>query len=149
MIYKVGDKVRIKSINWYNEQSNEDGVIDAGGVYLTPSMKEFCGRCATITENIIGNTYKIREDRGEWLWSAEMFEGLVGEDMVNSPAHYNQGEMECIDAMVGAYGREEVKTFCKINAFKYLWRLGHKDAEEQEIGKIRWYLDKYEELTKN
>lgn len=68
-------------------------------------------------------------------------------EMVNSPAHYNNGDMECIDAMIGAYGTKEVKIFCKINAFKYLWRLGHKDEEEQEIGKIKWYLNKYVELN--
>ena len=67
--------------------------------------------------------------------------------MVNSPAHYNQGNIECIDAMIGAYGEQAVKDFCKINAFKYLWRLGHKDNEAQEIGKIKWYLDKYIELN--
>ena len=67
-------------------------------------------------------------------------------EMINHPSHYNHGSMECIDAIVGAYGVEEAKIFCKINAFKYLWRLGHKDAEEQEIGKIKWYLDKYVEL---
>lgn len=69
-------------------------------------------------------------------------------EMVNHPSHYNQGSMECIDAIVGAYGIEEAKVFCKINAFKYLWRLGHKDAEQQEIGKIKWYLDKYVDLNK-
>lgn len=67
-------------------------------------------------------------------------------EMVNHPAHYAKGSVECIDAMEGAYGKDEVRIFCKINAFKYLWRLGHKDAEEQEIGKIKWYLDKYLEL---
>lgn len=70
----------------------------------------------------------------------------MGREMVNHPSHYNQGKVECIDAMVSAYGEDEVKVFCKINAFKYLWRLGDKDAEEQEIGKIKWYLDKYLEL---
>ena len=64
------------------------------------------------------------------------------------PSHYNQGSIECIDAMVSAFGKEEVATFCKINAMKYIWRLGHKDDEAQEIGKIKWYLDKYLELTK-
>ena len=62
------------------------------------------------------------------------------------PTHYNQGSIEAIDAMVSAYGKEEVSIFCKINALKYLWRLGRKDAEAQEIGKIKWYLDKYLEL---
>ena len=68
--------------------------------------------------------------------------------MVNSPEHYNAGEMECIDGMIGAFGTNEVRIFCKINAFKYLWRLGHKDDEAQEIGKIKWYLDKYLKLKR-
>ena len=67
-------------------------------------------------------------------------------EMVNHPQHYNAGSMECIDGLVGAFGKEEVAIFCKINAMKYIWRLGHKDDEAQEIGKIKWYLDKYLEL---
>ena len=67
-------------------------------------------------------------------------------EMVNHPQHYNAGSMECIDGLVGAFGNEEVAIFCKINAMKYIWRLGHKDDEAQEIGKIKWYLDKYLEL---
>lgn len=70
-------------------------------------------------------------------------------EMVNSPSHYNQGNIECIDAMVSAFGEYSTAEFCKINAFKYLWRLGHKDDEAQEIGKIKWYLDKYLELKKS
>ena len=69
-------------------------------------------------------------------------------EMVNHPSHYCQGSIECIDGMVGAFGRQDVATFCKINAMKYVWRLGHKDDEAQEIGKIKWYLDKYLELKK-
>ena len=69
-------------------------------------------------------------------------------EMVNHPSHYCQGDMECIDGIVGAFGKDEAVVFCKINAFKYLWRLGHKDDEGQEIGKIKWYLDKYIELKK-
>jgi hypothetical protein len=67
-------------------------------------------------------------------------------EMVNHPSHYNQGDIECIDAMMSAFGKEDVKAFCKLNAFKYLWRLGCKDEEIQEVGKIKWYLDKYLEL---
>ena len=62
------------------------------------------------------------------------------------PSYYNDSEISCIDGMVGAFGKDAVIEFCKINAFKYLWRLGQKDAEEQEVGKIKWYLDKYLEL---
>ena len=65
------------------------------------------------------------------------------------PSYYNDSDISCIDAMVSAFGRKEVASFCKINAIKYVWRLGHKDEEAQEIGKIKWYLDKYLELTQS
>ena len=63
------------------------------------------------------------------------------------PAHYNSGDISCIDAMIAAFGVEEVRIWCKITAFKYVWRMGKKDAEEQEVGKTKWYLDKFVELT--
>ena len=59
------------------------------------------------------------------------------------PAHYNSGDISCIDAMIAAFGVEEVRIWCKITAFKYMWRMGKKDAEEQEVGKTKWYLDAF------
>ena len=67
-------------------------------------------------------------------------------DNVNHPSHYNSGGIECIDAMVSAFGVEEVKTFCKLNAFKYLWRAELKNGDE-DIFKSKWYIDKYKELS--
>lgn len=66
-------------------------------------------------------------------------------DNINHPAHYTQGGIECIDAMVAAFGKEEVRAFCKVNAFKYLWRSEGKNKAE-DIAKARWYLDKWLEL---
>lgn len=34
MKYKVGDKVRIKSLDWYNTFKDEDGVVDCGQWYF-------------------------------------------------------------------------------------------------------------------
>lgn len=42
-------------------------------------------------------------------------------DPVNHPAHYTSGSMECIDAMVSAFGAAQVAVYAKIAAFKYLW----------------------------
>ena len=67
---------------------------------------------------------------------------------VDHPSHYNQGGIECIDAMIAAYGVEAVKNFCKCNAFKYQWRFGDKNGEE-DLKKAQWYQDKYMELDKN
>ncbi len=68
-------------------------------------------------------------------------------DNVNHPFHYTHGGIECIDAMQSAFGVEDVKTYCRINAFKYLWRSEHKNHTE-DIQKAIWYLNKYLELSK-
>lgn len=67
-------------------------------------------------------------------------------DMVNHPPHYTQGEIECIDAMIAARGKEAVATYCELAAFKYLWRLGLKDEPTKELGKIEWYAAKAKAL---
>lgn len=64
------------------------------------------------------------------------------------PSYYNDSDISCIDAMIAAKGVEKVKNFCDCCVFKYEWRLGNKDEEEQEIAKMKWYLDKYLELSK-
>lgn len=65
---------------------------------------------------------------------------------VDHPSHYNQGGIECIDAMVAAYGKEAVENFCLLNAFKYLWRNRDKNGFE-DIDKAIWYLSYVKELN--
>ena len=65
---------------------------------------------------------------------------------VNHPSHYNQGGIECWDAMEAAFGKEAVRTFCKLNAFKYVWRADSKNGLE-DINKAINYLTKFKELT--
>lgn len=65
---------------------------------------------------------------------------------VNHPAHYNRGNIECIDAMIAAFGKAEVVTFCKINAFKYLWRAENKENYKEDMEKAAWYTNKANEL---
>ena len=67
---------------------------------------------------------------------------------VDHPSHYNQGGIECIDAMISAYGKEAVENFCLLNAFKYVWRNRDKNGFE-DIDKAIWYLNKLKELIEN
>ena len=67
-------------------------------------------------------------------------------DNVNHPSHYTTGGIECIDAMIAAAGVEQVKSFCRLNAFKYIWRADKKNHLE-DIKKAVWYLNKYIELS--
>lgn len=66
-------------------------------------------------------------------------------DAVNHPTHYTQGWIECIDAMQSAFGKDELAAYCKIAAFKYLWREKNKNGTE-DIKKAMWYLNKLIEL---
>lgn len=70
----------------------------------------------------------------------------VIKDSVNHPSHYTTGGIECIDAMIAAAGVEQVKGFCRLNAFKYIWRADKKNHLE-DIKKAVWYLNKYIELS--
>lgn len=74
--------------------------------------------------------------------------GTSAEDNVNHPSHYTDGEngIECIDAMIAAYGKEAVANFCKCNVFKYTFRSGKKQPV-LSIEKAEWYLKKYMELA--
>lgn len=70
-------------------------------------------------------------------------------DNVNKPKHYNrEGAMECINEMEMIFGREAVKTFCKLNAWKYRYRAADKNGEE-DLRKSDWYLKKYKELSED
>ena len=71
------------------------------------------------------------------------------EDLVNHPPHYSSFQkdgIECIDAMISAFGKTAVAHFCLCNAFKYQWRHPSKGGM-QDIDKAQWYLNKYKELN--
>ena len=76
-------------------------------------------------------------------------------ETVEHPQHYNQGSIECIDAMIAAFGTAEVISFCKLNAFKYIWRAKENlilNAEDklntlEDLNKASWYINKTIELT--
>ena len=61
-------------------------------------------------------------------------------DPVNKPEHYRQGDIECIDAMVQVFGEEAVRTYARINAFKYQWRAPYKGKTAEDYKKALWYL---------
>ena len=62
-------------------------------------------------------------------------------DVVNHPAHYTKGGIECIDAIRAALTPEEFRGYCKGNAIKYSWRERHKGGNE-DLKKASWYLTK-------
>ena len=81
MKYKVGDKVRIKSLDWYNENKDEDGIVELSTHVFIPEMVEHCGTVVTIKdvfEDIDDNVVYYMEDIA-WDWTDEMIECKVEE----------------------------------------------------------------------
>ena len=79
-VLKVGDKVKIKSLEWYNSAQKDTysgGVKLKGNVFVT-DMLPHLGKDAIITE-IVSNgyfpNYLLDIDQGTWYWTDEMFEG--------------------------------------------------------------------------
>lgn len=63
-------------------------------------------------------------------------------DVVNHPAHYTAGKIECIDALEAATtGLSGIEAVCTANAIKYLWRWKLKNGM-QDLQKAKWYIDK-------
>ena len=77
--------MRIKSLDWYNENNDTSGILSykISGVPFTPEMAKYCGCIVTIDKikvdanSILGDRYHIKEDDGTWVWHEKMFEGLA------------------------------------------------------------------------
>ena len=76
--YKVGDSVRIKSIDWYNENKDEtDDIECSNNIWFYREMSKFCGKVMTIS-HVRTDHYTMVEDLVGY-WTDEMIEGLVNE----------------------------------------------------------------------
>ena len=79
MKYKVGDKVRVHTKEWFDKNCSKN-YIDAfehedGNNNFVSSMTEFCGQEVTIKQICFDN-YTILEDDGYWYWEDWMFEDM-------------------------------------------------------------------------
>ena len=91
MRYKVGSKVRIKSLDWYNENKDSNGNIVFSSkvphfalcvnvrTVFTKDMVKYCGKVVTI-ENVWTANYSIVEGTHRDYFTDEMIEGLVEEE---------------------------------------------------------------------
>lgn len=81
MRFKKGDRVRIKSLDWYYENRDKIDQIDCGNVCFVRNMATLCGKIVTISSVRTSlEVYRIKEDDGEFNWTDEMIERLVERD---------------------------------------------------------------------
>ena len=112
--------------------SNDDAMAALSRMYLaceSMATKLEPGQRETgwINDHGIIRTYLVAQNGGE----------------VEHPSHYQtDGGLECIEVMREVFGEDAVRTFARLNAFKYLWRAGKKDGQstEKDLAKAAYYL---------
>ena len=67
---------------------------------------------------------------------------------VDRPSHYNNGSIECIDAIKSSMSKQEFVGMLKGNAMKYLWRYDKKGKPIEDLEKSIWYINKLKQELK-
>lgn len=63
-------------------------------------------------------------------------------DLVNSPPHYADGGLECIDYIQQRLTEEEFRGYLRGNMIKYQHRLMSKGNPKMDAEKIGWYCNR-------
>lgn len=148
--YKIGDKVLIKSIDWWND--NNDNNINKSIRYVKckdwnfiSDMKKYCGKIFTIKKvhkNL--NCYKMSEDNELYSWTDEMIECKV-ED--KPQPKFNIGDI----VYSKTWQRDAVimeilpDGFYKVGEYGIGWFKSHEDQLCKE--KVELPLDKAGQIT--
>ena len=85
MKYKPGDKVRIKSLDWYKANKDENGRVMCDYIGFCKEMAKYCGAVLTImtigNQDISSNQkYFMHETDHPWGFTDDMIEGLAIEE---------------------------------------------------------------------
>lgn len=116
------------------------------GTYVYRKKDDKLGTIIDVNDHsdVIKYLVTFEEENGvsqHWYKEIDLYTVEPAEiEYVNHPKHYSDGKYECIEVMKDVFGKEAVKTFCILNAFKYTWRAGKKNGAE-DIKKATWYLD--------
>lgn len=100
--YKIGDKVLIKDLDWYNKNKDPFGDIETEHTYFRDFMSCYCGKTMTIKSisTILGGAfYRMEEDLGQYCWEDEMIENKVSSKSQN-PSMLSALERGFIDNII-------------------------------------------------
>ena len=93
MKYKVGDKVKIKSLDWYKANKCK-GFVMCDGLAFIKDMTEYCGKELTIDSIYIDHNskyeYTMKEPKIRWIFNEGMFEGLADDNSQDKMVSLNE-----------------------------------------------------------
>lgn len=108
-----------------------------------------CGQIA-FWDGVCNSSDCITNWKGPQVGRGEKVVGWDG-DKVNSPSHYNQGSIECIDYIREVLTPEGFISYCQGNVQKYLHRWRDKDEPLQDLEKahvyLGWMVETYKEMS--
>jgi len=126
--YRVGDKVIVKSLAWYDENKNKYGEVKVPCCFIR-EMREYCGKVVTI-KRVNNSSYCIE---GDYLfsWSDEMFEGPAEDTHVFIKTKDVKDLPKDFDKCVKIVGINDSVLLCS------------SDVREMEAEKLRICRDAY------
>ena len=141
--YKVGDKVRIKSIDWYNEnKSKSHGTVACGSKYFDYDMREWCGKTMTILA-AYQTYYIMQEDGTKDLWTDEMIECKVEEETktkfkVGDKITNGKATLTILTLSSEKYVVEDNFGECCILYFNSQdeWKIVEEETKPKDMGKV-------------
>lgn len=113
--YKIGQKVRVKSLDWYHHNKDSFGSVPIGDKKpkFTYAMSKYCGQVLTIDEQTeYEGEYYMIEDDGVYTWADEMFEGVVDDHQYHtdmSGRYHPDSELDNIDKYIMRFDGNECK----------------------------------------
>lgn len=113
--YKIGQKVRVKSLDWYHHNKDRFGSVPIGDKKpkFTYGMSKYCGLVLTIDDHSeYEGEYYMVEDDGVYTWTDEMFEGVVDDHQYHpemSGQYYPDSEPNNIDKYIMRFDGNECK----------------------------------------
>lgn len=135
-----------KQLLYFVDKDEQQNILNKIDTYI--KQLEVCQKLESIK-----NTLDYENCNNEDKLNTTNLKNINSEDYnyVNSPTHYNEYDVEVIDMMERIWGKEDVKIWAKLTAWKYRQRMGTKPGEpiERDIEKEQWYLKKYNELKNN
>ena len=107
MKYSVGQKVKIRSLEWYRDNVNRYGIIECGKYEFFEPMNEYCGKVVTI-KRIDDDNYRIDTDKGAFCWTDEMIEGLVEEEISQNAKLVSERFSEYVNPSEVKYAQDTI-----------------------------------------
>ena len=151
MGFKVGDKVLVKDLDWYNKNKdkNDEVMFSTLGPVFTRRHSKYAGKVMTVGIVSKLGFYVLKEDKEGNLWYDEMFDTLVEEEIqpkfkVGDKITNGEITFTILTLSSDRYGAEDTFGECGSVCFK---SQDEWEIVEEEMKSEDGLLDEYEELT--